>query len=431
MIIPASVCMPAQNQKPIVKQIHVESSPDIWKSLPQDILLVAHFRASDLVDFYNKHYLLLNVDLKKDLDSSIQSLEKETSLRFKEDLLAGLNGQYTLAILGDSSFLNEKQDTQTLVMQMLNNIIIIAHPKDYITFEKTITSLSNKISKENTAMRIELPKPGETSSILVPGIILPLSLFIYRDKNNTLYIGLDQPIKRIQDVIIEKVPALSSSPSFQKSFQHFRQNGQIISQALINPAPLAKIIQFFYNLSGKGDEQMREYVNMFLMKMGESSTLMAFQARSYEDLIISESTIPDYFYDLYFWIFVSSMSEGMNRAKQIKTITNMRTLSTLLATYMAEYGKYPPMNSEKAHGTVEEIVLPAFQKEQNASELPLTDGWNHPLYYEKTDDTHYTLKSYGKDGQPGKCAGESTNKSYDNDIVISSGNFTCLPGSSK
>jgi len=406
--------------------------PDIWNSLPQDILFAAHFRSSDLVKFYDTHYAYLNNDMRKELDNSIRSLEKETSLRFKEDLLQGFNGQYTLVMLGNFSLAGDQMNELTALLQALTNALIIIHPSDYSIFEKTFTSLLSHIPEGSKAPKIQLPEVNETTSIPIPGAPIPINLSLFRDKNNTLYIGLDEALKKIQAVQHEEMPPLSSLLAFKNSFQYFNQKGKLISQFVINPSGLAPLIKYFMTQSKSGDPQMREFFDTFLKRMAQTSSFMAFQARTYEDVILTESNIPDVLYDLYFWMFVSSISDSASRSKQVQTKANMKTLSTLLEMYMAENGKYPPLKAHSTRGTVENILKPILEKAQGATTIPLTDGWDNPLIYEKIDDNTYILKSFGRDGKSGKCAEESATKSYDNDIIFSNGKFTCpLPATTK
>jgi type II secretory pathway pseudopilin PulG len=407
-------------------------STTIWDSLPQDTLLVAHVRASDLVEFYNKNYAYMNNDLKTALDASIKSLEQETSLKFKDELLTGFNGQYTLSLIGDLSFLSQKPDKLSVIFKLLNdNLIVIVQPKYYQIFEKAVASLTARINKDKKTFDMRLPNVNETSSILIPGVLLPITFSIYRDKHNALFIGSEQSINRIKAVKLEKIPPLSALPEFKKSFQYFCSKGQIATQFMVNPAKLATIIQYFYDQSNHQNAQSKEFFTAFMHKMEQSSSFIIFQTRTYEDVILSESTMPEYFYDLYFWFFVANMGEGMNRGKQTKTLALMRNLNTLLEVYRAENDKYPPSNKTTARGNVADILKPALESVGNSTDIPVSDGWDHPLYYEKIDDNRYILTSYGRDGKPGNCAGKTTPASPDDDIILDSGQFTCLPSPTK
>ncbi|OGF67976.1 MAG: hypothetical protein A2Y62_22045 [Candidatus Fischerbacteria bacterium RBG_13_37_8] len=412
----------------IIGDLHAEKADaEIWNNVPQDILLVAHFRSSNPVEFYDKIYGYLTSETRNELDAWIQSMQKETSLKFREEFLLGLKGHYNLIILGNLDNLSGDLPPAFAMLQSLGNIVFALQPGDYANFEKTYNALASAELKGKEKMTLKLPAKNETAALQVPEGKIPFELLIFRDNKNTLFIGLKEAIDQIQSVQREKAPALSSLPNFTNTFRHFRKEGEVIIQVVVNPQKVTEIIKYATEVAGVADDQTRTNLASFTKKLEKSSTLLAFQAVSLDDTIFTESTIPSALYDMYYWLILSSMNEGLNRGKQTKTIAQMRTLSTALEAYLADNNEYPPLKKKKISGTMEEVLKAILEKEGIISEVPLADDWGNAFFYEKTDTDTYTLTSYGRDGKPGNCSGKGTEKSYDDDIVITSGEFTCIP----
>jgi type II secretory pathway pseudopilin PulG len=118
------------------------------------------------------------------------------------------------------------------------------------------------------------------------------------------------------------------------------------------------------------------------------------------------------------------------RAKQKRTMADLRSAMTAVEAYAAREGAYPPTSSMDE---LAKLLEPA-----SIERLPRTDAWGHPIRYEawKANDgsagpDSYVLASPGKDGAwqvadprtvaPGPTRGGKA------DLVIRDGEFVSYP----
>ena len=80
---------------------------------------------------------------------------------------------------------------------------------------------------------------------------------------------------------------------------------------------------------------------------------------------------------------------------QAQTMTNIRTLGTIIEVFAVDKGVYPgPTGGFVVVDWIAPDVSPMFIRE-----LPSTDGWGEPIYF-WSDGTEYFLLSFGADGEP-------------------------------
>ena len=126
-------------------------------------------------------------------------------------------------------------------------------------------------------------------------------------------------------------------------------------------------------------------------------------------------------------IAIPNFMTATERAKQRRTMADIRWLATAVEAYATDYNHYP-----KA-ATVEElrtVLTPTYSKT-----LPQVDGWSHDLRYEawsrQGENDSYAVGSAGKDGiWEHETLQEYTSGStaqFDCDIVFSSGSFIQSP----
>jgi general secretion pathway protein G len=129
-------------------------------------------------------------------------------------------------------------------------------------------------------------------------------------------------------------------------------------------------------------------------------------------------------------ILIPNFLDALQKAKQKRTVADMRILGTAVFSYATDEGRFP--NPEE----LSSVLVPKY-----IQAVPTQDGWEHPLQYvcsqEKSDSTGcdtFLLASAGRDGvyehddltdyQPGVF--EPTD--YDADIVYRDGEFLRRPG---
>ena len=144
-------------------------------------------------------------------------------------------------------------------------------------------------------------------------------------------------------------------------------------------------------------------------------------------------------------IAIPNLLNAIQRAKQKRTMGDMRTAGTAAEAYAVDFNHYPaaagytlpagltvpPTATFGAPGALAPLlngqVTPAYIRI-----LPLTDGWNSWFLYGSTPTTlqDYAVYSMGKDGvvdsQPW---GETTN--FNTDIIFDVGQFVQYPAGSQ
>jgi type II secretory pathway pseudopilin PulG len=128
-------------------------------------------------------------------------------------------------------------------------------------------------------------------------------------------------------------------------------------------------------------------------------------------------------------LIIPNFLDAMQKAKQKRTVADMRAMSTSLEEYNSNQETYP--NATDASQL--KAVLAG-----NGYTGPVEDGWKHPLRYTclapaEARCASYELDSPGKDGVFEHAPGEyeegvfETNQ-FDSDIVVKDGTFLRYPG---
>lgn len=115
--------------------------------------------------------------------------------------------------------------------------------------------------------------------------------------------------------------------------------------------------------------------------------------------------------------------EDMNRARQLRTLSDMRWIAIGMGEYAkAHDGRYPITKS------IDEAIFLVFEKGKGRHfSGPMVDGWKNS-YFINSDGAKYLLISYGSDKKQGDQSAGKT-KSYTDDIVLSNGVFIRYPES--
>jgi general secretion pathway protein G len=133
-------------------------------------------------------------------------------------------------------------------------------------------------------------------------------------------------------------------------------------------------------------------------------------------------------------IFIPNFLEALQRAKQKRTMVDLRTWGAVLEGYRLDHDGSVP-----AVGSVEEL---AGALDLDAAEIPpTTDGWQHPLRYacwsiegEGGGCDTYRMASAGRDGVfeaedlAVYAPGTFGLTDYDGDLVVQDGAFVRYPG---
>jgi len=139
-------------------------------------------------------------------------------------------------------------------------------------------------------------------------------------------------------------------------------------------------------------------------------------------------------------IAIPNLLNAIQRAKQKRTMADMRSAGTAAEAYAVDFNHYPaaaavamvwpsgitiPTASFGAVGAGFNLqVAPTYIRV-----LPLVDGWSSWYLYKSagTNAQHYAILSAGKDGAPTAPAGNFETTNFNEDIVFADGQFIQYP----
>ena len=121
-------------------------------------------------------------------------------------------------------------------------------------------------------------------------------------------------------------------------------------------------------------------------------------------------------------IAVINLQSALDKSRQRRTMTNIRSVATAIMAYGADFG-YLPADGLQGNALRDSLRPNVFK------DLSVQDAWMNNLVY-NTDQSHYTVESYGRDGTDGPAdITNATRTKFDNDIVMVDGLFTASPES--
>jgi len=120
-------------------------------------------------------------------------------------------------------------------------------------------------------------------------------------------------------------------------------------------------------------------------------------------------------------IAIPYLFRSLNRARQKRSMADMRTLAAAIEQYGLDMTFYP-LVTDIDHLAL--VLEPTYLRK-----IPRNDGWNRPFLYQVDLDAgkDYTLASLGMDGVRGTWVIGRRTTRYDDDIVISDGQFVQWP----
>ena len=119
-------------------------------------------------------------------------------------------------------------------------------------------------------------------------------------------------------------------------------------------------------------------------------------------------------------IALPNVVSAIQRARQSRTMTDMRTIGGALVLYEQDYVDYPVETSLVSAENLRPWLQPYM------GDFRATDGWRRPYWY--TSDGHkYTLVSYALGGKPDSPYTIGPTHRFEDDIVLSEGVFVQWP----
>ncbi len=132
-------------------------------------------------------------------------------------------------------------------------------------------------------------------------------------------------------------------------------------------------------------------------------------------------------------IAASNLRSVMNRARQKRTMADMRTLSLGIDSYQTDVSGFPAAAGyalpsglslpTATIGAIVPVISPTYLRV-----VPLMDGWNSWFTY-GTDapKANYAIRSNGADGLPDASPPFGPTNTFESDIIIVNGSFVQYP----
>lgn len=132
-------------------------------------------------------------------------------------------------------------------------------------------------------------------------------------------------------------------------------------------------------------------------------------------------------------IAVINYLNAIDRARQRRSMSDMRSIATAVEAYAADLDRYPPASA---------FVLPAgldlptlnllntgpYIQPTYIKAVPLVDGWNSWFLYGTTaSNSDYALRSTGRGGEPQATAVFGPTTDFKDDIILVNGQFVQWP----
>jgi len=122
-------------------------------------------------------------------------------------------------------------------------------------------------------------------------------------------------------------------------------------------------------------------------------------------------------------IAIPNLLNAINRGRQKRTMSDMRSIATAIETYAVDFNFYPKGQSIAAlDAQLDTYITPTYLRD-----VP-PDGWRTPLaFYSDAGGGRYTLWSAGKGAIFGAVTYGKMTTNFEEDIVYFSGQFIQWP----
>jgi len=122
-------------------------------------------------------------------------------------------------------------------------------------------------------------------------------------------------------------------------------------------------------------------------------------------------------------IAIPNLLNAIQRGKQKRTMSDMRSIGTAVESYQVDNGVPPNSSSDTVAVGLETLLQPTFIKK-----LPAQDAWKNDMRWQHvTSGDEYSVISYGKDRQVDTTTYVGATTNFSADIFYSDGQFTIYP----
>ncbi len=132
-------------------------------------------------------------------------------------------------------------------------------------------------------------------------------------------------------------------------------------------------------------------------------------------------------------IAIVNYLNAIERARQRRSMADMRGISTAIEAYAADFDRYPPASAFVLPTglnlpTENLLVVQGYLQPTYIRTLPLVDGWNSWFTYGSgASRADYVLRSSGKGGVPQTAPLYEVTTDFRDDIILVNGRFVQWP----
>jgi general secretion pathway protein G len=119
-------------------------------------------------------------------------------------------------------------------------------------------------------------------------------------------------------------------------------------------------------------------------------------------------------------IAIPELRQALEKAKQRRTMSDMRLIAQAISSYAVDYSFCPKLND-----VVIEAIRP-YLEPTYAKKIPAQDGWQHDYVYTAAG-FDYTIRSFGRDGVPDTSVAQGPTTMFNADILLYNGVFVQWP----
>ncbi len=119
-------------------------------------------------------------------------------------------------------------------------------------------------------------------------------------------------------------------------------------------------------------------------------------------------------------IAIPNLLNAIQRAKQKKSMGDIRTNGSAIEAYGVDWGAYPDVSSLSQANTK---LAPTY-----IASVPSKDGWENRFFYATANNSSaYVIVSYGRDKIASSAPGTGPTTSFNDDIIFNTGQFMRKP----
>lgn len=128
-------------------------------------------------------------------------------------------------------------------------------------------------------------------------------------------------------------------------------------------------------------------------------------------------------------IAIPNLLNAIQRAKQKRTMADMRAIGTAAEAYAVDFNHYPPSAALALPPTAAFTANTVnYMQPTYIKLMPTTDAWGKQLLYDcPTTYQEYSIASFGKDGSKDGSYTVGATTDFNADIVFSNGQFVTYP----